>query len=377
MRTLPTYFTLFLAALLSATGAYAQSSKEGAKPPAAGMAVSVTKPRSEQFARTVVATGSVYAWQEAVIGPEVGGYRVAEVRVDVGDKVRKGQALVRLADEMAAAEVASKRAAKAQADAQLITASSNLRRAESLDGSGAVSAQERERLKSEDLAARARVEAASSDLTAAELKLKYTRVVAPDDGVVTSRSVVVGQIAQAGGEMLRLLRQGRVEWRAEVPEARMRDVKAGQAARVTTADGVELVGTVRTVAPTVQSGTRTGLVYVDLPKPEGARPGMFARGEIEISKSNAATLPLASVIVRDGFSYVFVVNDKQGVERRRVQTGTVRNGRIEVLSGLVASDRVVNRGAGFLKDGDSIRVVESDKASPTSVARAPAPGGTT
>ena len=115
MRTLPTYFTLAVACLIAA-GAQAQSGKEGAK--AAGMAVSITMPRSEQFARTVVATGSVYAWQEAVIGPEVGGYRVAEVRVDVGDKVRKGQALVRLADEMAAAEVASTRAAKAQADAQ-------------------------------------------------------------------------------------------------------------------------------------------------------------------------------------------------------------------------------------------------------------------
>jgi HlyD family secretion protein len=377
MRTLPTGLTFVVAvALLVATAVHAQSSKDAAKA-APGMAVSVTMLRSEQFARTVVATGSVYAWQEAVIGPEVGGYRVADVRVDVGDKVRKGQELVRLADEMAAAEVASKKAAKAQADAQLITASSNLRRAESLDGSGAVSAQERERLKSEDLAARARVEAAASDLTAADLKLRYTRVVAPDDGVVTSRTVVVGQIAQAGGEMLRLLRQGRIEWRAEVPEARMRDVKVGQSARVTTADGVELTGTVRTVAPTVQSGTRTGLVYVDLPKPQGARPGMFARGEIEISKSNAATLPLASVVVRDGFSYVFVVNQKEGVERRRVQTGTVRNGRVEVLGGLAVSDRVVERGAGFLKDGDTIRVVSSDESETTSVASPSGSGGNT
>jgi HlyD family secretion protein len=372
------HFTLAAASAalvaLIATDALAQS-KDSKAP--AGMAVSITKPRSEQFARTVVATGSVYAWQEAVIGSEVGGYRVAEVRVDVGDKVRKGQELVRLADEMVVAEAASKRAAKAQADAQLITASSNLRRAESLEGSGAVSAQEHERLKSEDLAARARVEAAASDLTAAELKLRYTRVVAPDDGVVTSRTVVVGQIAQAGSEMLRLLRQSRVEWRAEVPEARMREVKVGQSARITTADGAELVGTVRTVAPTVQSSTRTGLVYVDLPKPEGARPGMFARGEIEISKSASTTLPLASVVVRDGFSYVFVVTDKQGVERRRVQTGTVRDGRVEVLTGLTAGDRVVERGAGFLKDGDTIRVVESDESGTTSVARAPGSGGAT
>jgi HlyD family secretion protein len=393
MRTLSTDFTSALAdatsavarvrvaalgallALLVVTDAHAQAPKDSKAP---GMAVSVTTPRSEQFARTVVATGSVYAWQEAVIGSEVGGYRVAEVRVDVGDKVRKGQELVRLADEMVAAEVASKKAAKAQADAQLITASSNLRRAESLEGSGAVSAQEHERLKSEDLAARARVEAAASDLTAADLKLRYTRVLAPDDGVVTSRTVVVGQIAQAGGEMLRLLRKGRIEWRAEVPEARMRDVKVGQAAHVTTADGMQLVGTVRTVAPTVQSGTRTGLVYVDLPKPEGARPGMFARGEIEVSTSKAITLPLASIVVRDGFSYVFVVNEKQGVERRRIQTGTVRNGRVEVLTGVSVRDRVVGRGAGFVKEGDTVRVVESDEEpSTTSVAGSPGTGGTT
>jgi RND family efflux transporter MFP subunit len=279
---------------------------------------------------------------------------------------------------MLTAEVASKKAAKAQAEAQLINAAANLRRAESLEGSGAVSESERERLKSEDLAARARVEAAESDLTASELKLQYTRVVAPDDGVITSRTVVVGQIAQAGGEMLRLLRQGRVEWRAEVPEGRLRELKAGQTARVTTADGVQLVGKVRTVAPTVQSGTRTGLVYVDLPNPEGARPGMFARGEIEISKSAAATLPLASIVVRDGYSYVFVVNEKNGVERRRIQTGALRNGRVEVISGLEPTDRVVERGAGFLKDGDTIRVVESaEPEASTSASAGPGSGDAT
>jgi len=369
MRTLSTNFAVLAATTIVAAAALPALAAAPAAPAKnGGLAVSVTQPRAEQFSRTVVATGSVYAWQEAVISPEVGGYRVAEVRVDVGDKVRKGQELVRLSDDLLTAELASKKAAKALADAQLINAAANLRRAESLGGSGAVSESERERLKSEDLAARARVEAAESDLTAAQLKLRYTHVVAPDDGVVTSRMVVVGQIAQAGGEMLRLLRQSRVEWRAEIPEARMREVKVGQSARVTTADGLQLVGKVRTVAPTVQSGTRTGLVYVDLPAPEGARPGMFARGEIEISKSAAATLPLASVLVRDGFSYVFVVNDKQGVERRRIQTGALRDGRVEVLSGVQPSDRVVERGAGFLKDGDSIRVVESDDRGATAVA---------
>lgn len=373
-----TFKTILSAALSGFVIAVAQTA--GAAAPAAengALAVSVTSPRAEQFARTVVATGSVYAWQEAVISSEVGGYRVAAVNVDVGDKVRKGQELVRLAAEMLNAEVASKKAAKAQADAQLITAASNLRRAESILTSGAVSDSEHERLRAENLAAQARVEAAASDLTSSQLKLRYTRVVAPDDGVVTARTVVVGQIAQAGGEMLRLLRQSRVEWRAEVPEGRMRELKIGQSARITTADGTQLVGKVRSVAPTVQAGTRTGLVYVDLPKSENARPGMFARGEIETSRSSAATLPLASVLVRDGYSYVFIVNEKQGVERRRIEVGTVRNGRVEVVSGLATTDRIVERGAGFLKDGDRIRVVETEEPGSTSAARAPSGAGPT
>jgi HlyD family secretion protein len=368
-----------LAAALVITGCAQRVTAQNAHAPdGTALAVSVTTPHAEPFVRTVVATGSVYAWQEAIIGPEVGGYRVAAVHVDVGDKVRKGQELVRLADELLIADVASKRAAKAQADAQLVTAASNLRRAESLVGSGGISASEQERLKSEQLAAQARVDSAVADVTAAELKLRYTRVLAPDDGVITSRMVVVGQIAQSGGEMLRLLRQGRVEWRAEVPEARLREIKAGQSVHIVTADGTELSGNVRSVAPTVQSGTRTGLVYVDLPKPEDARPGMFARGEIETSRSTAATLPLASVIVRDGYSYVFVVNEKGGVERRRIQTGTLHSGRVEVVSGLDPGERVVERGAGFLKDGDHIRVVESETPpGPTSAARTPSRVGAT
>jgi RND family efflux transporter MFP subunit len=307
--------------------------------------------------RTLVATGSVYAWQEAVIGPVVGGYRVAAVNVDVGDRVKKGQELVRLDDELLVADVHSKRAAKEQADAQLVTASSDRRRGDSLKDSGALSSSQLEKLHNDELAAQAKVQQATADMESAELKLRYAHVLAPDEGVITSRNVVVGQIAQSGTEMLRLLRNERVEWRAEIPEARLREVKVGQPVRVTTADGSQLTGRVRTVAPTVQSGTRTGLVYVDLPKPNGARPGMFARGEIEISHETAATLPMASVVVRDGYSYVFVVSDDQKVERRRVQTGDIREGRVEITGGLHGGENVVERGAGFLQDGDKITVV--------------------
>ncbi len=321
------------------------------------LAVSVTTPQSSALTRTLVATGSVYAWQEAVIGPEVGGYRVSAVNVDVGDRVRKGQELVRLSDELLVADVDSKLAAEAQANAQLITASADRRRGDLVQQSGALSTSELEKLHNDELAAHAKVQQAIADLEAARLRLRYARVLSPDDGVITSRTVVVGQIAQAGSEMLRLLRNGRVEWRAEIPEGRIREVRVGQSVRVALADGTQLLGRVRTVAPTVQSGTRTGLVYVDLPKPQDARPGMFARGEIELSHGTAATLPLASVVVRDGYSYVFVVTATQRVERRRVETGSIRDGRVEIVSGVNPQDQVVERGAGFLQEGDRVTVV--------------------
>ena len=231
--------------LLLARGCAAGEEGAGAN----ALPVSVTTPRASTLARTVVATGSINPWQEAIIGPEVGGYRVAAVNVDVGDKVRKGQELVRLSADMINAELASKRAAHRRRRRNSSTPARALRRAESLKGSGAVSAAEQERLESEELAARARVEAAEADREAAGLKLRYTRVLSPDDGVITSRTVVVGQIAQAGGEMLRLLRQNRMEWRAEVPEARLREVSVGKTVRVTTADGATLTGKVRAIAP--------------------------------------------------------------------------------------------------------------------------------
>jgi HlyD family secretion protein len=331
-------------------------SQKGADAQKNAMAVSVTTAQTAPLVRTLVATGSVFAWQEAVIGPEVGGYRVAAVNVDVGDKVRRGQELVRLSNELLVADANSKRAAKTQAEAQLVTASSDRRRGDSLKDSGALSSSELEKLHNDELAAQARVQQANADLEAAELKLRYARVLAPDDGVITSRTVVVGQVAQAGSEMLRLLRNERIEWRAEIPEGRLKDVHVGQTVQVTTADGSQITGKVRTVSPTVQPGTRTGIVYVDLPKRSDARPGMFARGEIEISKATGATLPLASVVVRDGYSYVFVVVGGQKVERRRVETGSVRDGRVEIAAGLNPGERVVERGAGFLQDGDRVSV---------------------
>ncbi len=348
--------------IVALNGRPADRSAQRAAAPAAGtsreavLTVTAAELRPVEVERGITINGSIFAWQEVIIAPEVGGYRVAEVKVDVGDHVKRGQALVELSTALLDADVATKKATLAQRDAQLVNDAAALERGESLKGMNLISQADYDKLKSAALASRAGMEAAKADLDASQLRLKFTNVTAPDDGVITARTVTVGQIAQAGSEMLRLLRNGRIEWRGEVPEARLGDLKPGQPVAITTADGAVFNGSIRVVAPTIQSGNRTGLVYVDLPPNERLRPGMFARGEIEVSRAMAFTVPLQSVVSADGYSYVFVLKPDNHVERRRVETSGVHESEIEVSSGLEAGDMVVGKGAGFLKDGDLVNV---------------------
>lgn len=345
------------AAMLAACNRADAPAEEAATPAVASMTITTATVQSEPLARTVPATGSIHPWQDVIISAEVGGYRVTEVLVDVGARVTKGQPLVRFATDMLQADLESRRAALRSAEATEANAASALRRGESVVGSGAISAADLDRLKAEQLAAQARVETARADLTTAELRLRYGTVVAPDNGTVTSRTVSVGQIAQAGAEMLRLLRQNRVEWRAEVPEAQLARVKAGQSAQITAVDGSIIQGTVRMVAPTVQTTNRTGLVYVDITR-GAARPGMFARGTIETGTGPGLLVPVASVVILDGYSYVFVVKADNTVERRRITQAGVYGDNLEVADGLTSGERIAVKGAGFLKDGDTVAVAE-------------------
>jgi len=321
----------------------------------AAMTVTTATIRNDQVMRSVEATGSIQPWQEVIVSPEVGGYRVSAVLVDVGARVKRGQLLVQLSSDLLEAEVASRRAALRSAEARAANADAALKRGQAVSASGALSQSNLDTLAADAVATHAQVETARSDLGTSELRLKYTRVTAPDDGVVSSRSASVGQIAQTGAELLRMLRQGRVEWRAEVPESRLGLVKPGQSVAITLSDESQIQGKVRMVAPTVSVNNRTALVYVDLPG-GGARPGMFARGNIDVGKGPGMLIPVQSIVMQDGYAYVFVVKQGDVVERRLVKTADVHGDSIELASGVAPGEVVAVKGAGFLKDRDVVRV---------------------
>ena len=331
----------------------------GAKP---ALTVTLVSPQRGELPVSVAANGSVAAWQEAIVGAEASGLRLAEVRVNVGDRVRRGQVLATFAAALPQADLAQARAAVAEAEATLAEAGANAQRARDLQASGALSAQQINQYLTAERTAAARLEAQRALFKTQQLRLAQTQVLAPDDGVISARAATVGAVVGAGQELFRLIRQGRLEWRAEVASSDLAALQPGMAVRVTPAGGEAVTGKLRIVAPTVDAATRNGLVYVDLPQPGTARAGMFARGDFQVGSTAALTLPQTAVLLRDGFSYVFQLGTDNKVRQVKVAVGRRLGERIEITGGLDPAARVVATGAGFLGDGDTVRVVAAAPA---------------
>jgi RND family efflux transporter MFP subunit len=363
----PLAFALLGAAIVAGTlFAVASSSRanggdKDAAQPKPALTVTTERPAAASLPVSLAANGNVAPWQEAVIGSESGGLRLSDVRVNVGDIVRKGQVLAVFAAESVKADVDQARAALQEAQANAAAAQSDAKRARNLESSGALSEQQVVQYLTAERTANARVAAAKATLAQQQLRLRYTQVVAPDSGVISARSATVGAVVGVGAELFRMIRQGRLEWRAEVIAAELARVKPGTKALVKAASGSELRGTVRMVAPTVDAQNRTALVYVDLPvalAPNAPfKAGMFASGRFELGASKAMTVPQQAVSVRDGFSYVFRLNRDSHVSQLKVATGRRIGGRIEINGGLAPDADVVVSGAGFLNDGDLVRAV--------------------
>jgi RND family efflux transporter MFP subunit len=384
---------------LFSTQSRAADEKKAAQPKPA-LTVTTVVPQQGQLGVKLSANGNITAWQEASIGSEAAGLRLLEVRANVGDVVKAGQVLATFAAESVMADLAQAKANLMEAEANALDAAGNAERARTLQSSGALSAQQINQYLTSELTARARVESAKAQLTVQQQHLKNTQVLAPDAGIISSRTATLGAVPGNGMELFRLIRQGRLEWRAEVTSAELGRIRAGTVATITAANGALVKGKVRMVAPTVDPQTRTALVYVDLPASPNTRggpfaagpsqsklappggsavreatsvgvllPGMYARGEFELGSTTALTVPQTAVLIRDGFSYVYVVGADNRVTQTKVQTGRRSADRVEV-AGVPPDARLVASGGGFLNTGDLVRLADS---SASNVPQIPAP----
>ncbi|GHC03642.1 efflux RND transporter periplasmic adaptor subunit [Thermomonas carbonis] len=362
MRRIARPLVLGLALGVAVIATACSKKEEATAKPVAAFAVSVARVQAQDIPRSVLVSGPVSAWEEMQLGVEVSGLRVTSLLVDVGQAVRKGELLLQLDHRSLDAELAQADAALREAEAGASLARSQLARGELLVKDKYISATQLDELRAGRVKGDARVGTARAMRDTAALRRSFADLRAPDAGVISKRLVQPGQVVASGSELLRLIRQGRLEWRAELAEAELGRVKPGDRIQLTTRDGKAVVGQVRAVSPGVDASTRTGTVYADLPDPQGLQPGTYLQGRIDTGIGQGLTVPAATVVQRDGHPNVFTVDAKGIAHRVRIRTGGIANGQVEVLEGLKAGDAVVEQGAGFLGDGDSVRIVEATPA---------------
>ena len=271
----------------------AVSAKQAAVPNARpALTVTAASPQPGSLPIRLSANGSIAAWQEAIIGSESAGLKLTQVRVNVGDIVKAGQELATFSTDSTQADVAQARAGLLEAEAGALDAAANADRARLLRTSGALSAQQINQYLTLEKTAKARVEAARAGLSAQQLRGRQTRVLAPDSGVISSRSATVGAVVGSGTELFRLIRQGRLEWRAEVTASELGRIATGMPVTLRPASGGEIQGKVRMIGPSVDPQTRNALVYVDLPSMLAQRSG--AAGAGRNGRASAAPSPQPS-----------------------------------------------------------------------------------
>lgn len=356
------------------------------KPPS----VTVVAAKNREIVETLPVTGTVAPRQEVSVGADVSGLIVTELNVDIGDMVKQGDVLAKLdastlVTQMAQfeAQEAQNAASRAQAEAQIVDAEIGVRqaqesfdRAQKLAKSGVAATASLDTARNSLDSANAKLNTARQGLVAvdaqakliaaqkSELKLRIEKaeVKAPSDGLVLARNAQLGAVVSgAGMPLFRLAWAGKSEFAADVPEMTLANIKVGAPVDVTVT-GIEqpLKGEVRLIGPEISAATRLGKVYISMPESALVRPGAFARGEIELIRRVAVSVPSSALLYRGRDAYLLVVRD--GVaEARTVKTGARAAGFVEVSEGLAEGEDIVERAGTFIAGGDKVTPVRKDE----------------
>lgn len=360
----------------------------------ASQTVTASRVQEIPINQTLSATGTVEATDLLPIAPRASGLQVQQVLIEEGDAVQAGQTLAVLDDtvlqsqirqaeaqiESAQAGVRQRQAALGQAQASQAEAQRNLNRYQSLANEGAISretldskvtaaatAQESVSLAQADIAnAEASVRSAEANLAQLRSQLDQTLVVAPADGIIAEKNARVGNVSSASDPLFTLIRDDLIELQVQIPQTDLAQVRMGAPVKITSSSDrrIQLEGRVREIAPLVDADTREATVKISLPSSDLLRPGMFLTAQIVTEQGRGFAIPSEAVIAdSSGASFVYVLDADNVAERRQIEVGARlpqgdNEAQIEVLSGLDTGDLVVTKGAGYVQDGDRVRVAE-------------------
>ncbi len=379
---------LALALTLVPGGLSAAGAAEPAPPREAAVpTITVVQVATRHLRDVVRVSGLVQPQETVLVQPEVDGQVIEALRAEVGDVVAAGAVLAELSDRtlmlqkgQLVAATAAARAAVAQAEAQVLEAQAAAdealrvnERTRALKAQGTASQAQADQAQAAATAATSRLSAATQGQAAAaaqltqaeaqlanvELQLQRTRVTAPVAGRIVARNATLGAIASGAGQpMFTLIRDDRLELRADVAEADVARLEPGQPANLRVVGGASVSGQVRLVEPGIDAATRLGRVRIGLDGDTSAiRDGMFAEAEIVVTERDGLSVPVTAVA--DGTEGRTVMKVVDGVVTRvPVRTGIRDGDVIEVLEGLIERDLIVLKAGAFVRDGDHVRPVQ-------------------
>jgi RND family efflux transporter MFP subunit len=326
--------------------------------------ISVITPGVRSVTSSVSFTGAIAARYDMPIGNDGETGRIVAVYVEAGDQVQKGQLLARIDDSVLIPRVNRLAAGLEQARAQAELSAAEYKRALGVEAAGALSAEDIEKRRATAVTDAANVKVAAAQLAEAQAQLSRTRIVAPIAGTVLTRGAEVGQIANPGGQALfRVASGGEVEMRGQLAEQDLAQVKVGEPATVRiTGLPQSFEGTVRLLGAIIDPQTRLGEIRIALKPDPALRPGAFARGSVAVANIQRPVVPHTAVLTDAQGSYVFIVNAQDHAERRAVKIADTSDAGVVIGSGLTGSERVVVTAAGFLHDGETVKVAPAGAA---------------
>lgn len=332
----------------------AAPAKPGGAPAGGGFAVPVEaiKVTVETAQRETLAIGTFRSYESVIIRPEVTG-RVAELPFREGEKVARGQVMVRLDDSV-------EKATLAQAEARLNLAKSNFNRAQTLVARdvGTVKALDE---------ARAGLLSAEADITLAKARLEKMNIAAPFDGIAGLRKVSIGTYLSPGTDIVNLEQIDPLKIDFRVPENFLPSVKDGATIAVTVDafPGRNFAGRIYAIDPLIDQAGRSIVVRARIDNRDDVlRPGLFARVTLTLAvRENAIFVPEQSIIPIGDKAFVYRVVDGK-IANTPVKLGLRRNARVEVLEGLSPGDLVVTAGQLKVQDGRAVTVVPAPSGTP-------------
>ncbi len=293
--------------------------------------------------RGITAVGSLRSDESVTLRPEVAG-RISQIPFTEGQRVQKGQVLIRLDDSVPRAEFE-------QARANFSLAKSNFDRSIELQQKGFISKQARDEADNA-------MKVQQAAMVLAQVRLDKSVIRAPFNGIVGLRNVSVGDYVAAGQDLVPIEAIDPLKVDFRVPELYLSQIRTGQALQITLDSVPDKIfnGVVFAISPLIDAGGRSIVMRAQIKNAGQLRPGMFARVRLLLSETaDVLVVPEAALAPAGDEQFVFRVSDGKA-ERVQVELGQRRDGVVEVVAGLNEGDTIVVAGIQKIRDGAAVTV---------------------